>query len=65
MVISDSLDGIEQYSTDHANQSVQSAASISMLKNTLDMQKMQGAQLTKMMEMSVNPGLGGNIDIRL
>ena len=38
---------------------------VSMLSKTLDSQEMQGDALAKMMEMSVNPNVGANIDIRL
>jgi hypothetical protein len=34
-----------------------------MLSKTLDLQEAQGSQLTKMMEMSVNPAVGGNFDM--
>ena len=36
-----------------------------MLSKALDMQEMQGAQITKMMELSVNPNLGGSIDVQI
>lgn len=36
-----------------------------MLKKSLDSIESSGAALTKMMEQSVNPNLGANIDIRL
>lgn len=36
-----------------------------MLKKSLDNVENSGAALTKMMEQSVNPNLGANIDIRL
>lgn len=38
---------------------------ISLLKNSLDMIEANGAALTKMMEQSVNPNIGANIDIKL
>lgn len=56
---------IELYSMAHATNSVLQAFSTGMLSKTLDMQEMQGAELTKMMEQSVNPNLGGTIDIRI
>lgn len=47
-------------------------ASVSVLKMAMDTAKVQAIDLTKMleentkiMEQSVNPNLGGNIDIRL
>lgn len=56
---------IELYSMALATNSVLQAFSTGMLSKTLDMQEMQGAELTKMMEQSVNPNLGGTIDIRI
>lgn len=38
---------------------------ISMLKKSLDAVETNGEMITKMMEQSVNPNLGSNIDIRL
>lgn len=38
---------------------------ISLLKKTLDVVEQSGAMFTKMMEQSVNPNIGSNIDIRL
>lgn len=38
---------------------------MAMLKKSLDSVETSGAMLTKMMEQSVNPNLGANIDIRL
>lgn len=37
----------------------------SLLKKSLDMMEINGDMMTKMMEQSVNPSIGGNIDIRL
>lgn len=37
----------------------------SMLKKSLDMVETNGAMLVKMMEQSVNPNIGSNIDVRL
>ncbi len=41
------------------------AIDISFLKKTLDSVETSGDMLTKMMEQSVNPLVGRNIDIRL
>ena len=56
---------IAGYSVANASVNVQQSVSVAMLSKTLDVQQMQGDQLTKMMEMSVNPSVGGNIDILL
>lgn len=41
------------------------AIDISMLKKTLDSVEANGDMITQMMEQSVNPFVGTNIDIRL
>ena len=41
------------------------AIDTSILKKSLDTAEQTGAMLTKMMEQSVNPNIGANIDIRL
>ncbi len=41
------------------------AIDISLLKKSLDAVEMNGAMMTQMMEQSVNPNIGANIDIRL
>lgn len=56
---------IASYSMSNASASISSQISVAMLAKTLDMQEIMGEEMTKMMEMSVNPSVGGNIDIRL
>lgn len=41
------------------------AIDTSILKKSLDLIETNGDMLTKMMEQSVNPNIGANIDIRL
>ncbi len=41
------------------------AIDIAMLKKSLDVVEENGDMITQMMERSVNPNIGGNIDIRL
>jgi hypothetical protein len=41
------------------------AIDTSILKKSMDMMETNGDMLTKMMEQSVNPNIGSNIDIRL
>lgn len=41
------------------------AIDISMLKKSLDAVETSGDMITKMMEQSVNPNIGANIDVRL
>ncbi|MCI8365610.1 MAG: putative motility protein [Eubacterium sp.] len=56
---------IASYSMANASLSVMSNVSVAMLDKTLDLQKTMGDNITRMMEQSVNPSLGGNIDIRV
>lgn len=64
MEISDGID-IAAYSVAHTSMDIMSQVSMAVLDKTLDMQQMMGDHLTKLMEMSVNPSLGGNIDIHI
>lgn len=63
MEISDGLD-ISSYSAINSQNQVTQDVGTAMLKKAMDMQEIQGNQLVQMMEQSVNPGLGRNIDIR-
>ena len=56
---------IASYSMGNATNNLMQSVGVSMLSKTLDSQEMQGDTLAKMMEMSVNPNVGANIDIRL
>lgn len=64
MEIRDGLD-VAAYSVANARAKVEQGVGIAMLKKAMDLQEMQGDQLAQMMEQSVNPGLGRNIDIRI
>lgn len=56
---------IASYSMANATNNLMQSVGVSMLSKTLDSQEMQGDAFAKMMEMSVNPNVGANIDIRL
>ena len=56
---------IAGYANANAVQSLQSNVSVAMMKKSLDLQEAMGDQITKMMELSVNPSLGGTIDIHI
>lgn len=56
---------IVSYASANAVQSTQSEISLAMMAKTLDLQETMGDQITQMMELSVNPSIGGNIDIRV
>ena len=64
MEIRSGLD-VATYSIARAQTRVEQSVGTAMLKKALDLQEMQGDQLVQMMEQSVNPGLGCNIDIRV
>ena len=64
MEISDGL-AIADYSMANAQISIMQKVSTQMLAKTLDTMEAEGAQLTKMMEQSVTPNLGQNIDVRI
>ena len=56
---------IASYSMANVANNLMQSVGVSMLSKTLDSQEMQGDALAKMMEMSVIPNVGANIDIRL
>ena len=64
MEISDGID-VAAYYVANAQTKVEQGIGTGMLKKAMDMQEVMGAQLVQMMEQSVNPGLGRNIDIRI
>lgn len=62
MEIVDGFD-IAAYSMMNAQAKIADAVGVQMLKKTMDLQEIQGNELVRMMEQSVNPGLGRSIDI--
>lgn len=59
------IQGLGLSTTVLANANTQSAVGIAMLNKALDADQTTGEALTQMLERSVNPMLGQNIDIRL
>ena len=64
MELADGID-IAAYSIAHSEVQMMQGVSTAILAKTLDMAEIQGAELTRLMELSVNPDLGSNIDILL
>ena len=64
MDISDGID-IARYATISAQNSTMEGVGIPMMSKALDMQEQMGAEITQMMEQSVNPNLGANVDLRV
>lgn len=59
------INGLGMSSTVLSNSNTQSAVGLMMLNKALDADQMNGDAMTKMLERSVNPMVGQNIDIRL
>lgn len=59
------INGLGMSSTVLSNSNKQSAVGLMMLNKALDADQMNGDAMTKMLERSVNPMVGQNIDIRL
>jgi len=59
------INGLGLSTTVLSNSNTQSAVGMMMLNKALDADQMNGDVLTKMLERSVNPMVGQNIDIRL
>ena len=64
MEISDGMD-IASYAMMNSQLQISQGVSTQVLKKTMDLHEAQGIHLVQMMEQSVNPGLGQNIDIRI
>ena len=62
--VSSALMAVQSYGP-YATGSLSQAVSIKMLENTMEMSESMNAQLVSMMEQSVNPNLGSNLDIRI
>ncbi len=62
--VSSALMAVQSYGP-YASGSLAQAVSVKMLDNAMEMNETINAQLVSMMEQSVNPNLGGNIDIRV
>lgn len=62
--VSSALSALQSYGP-YATGGLSQAVSIKMLDNTMEMSEAMNAQLVSMMEQSVNPNLGANIDIRV
>ena len=58
-----SIDAIPYISMAMAHEQVMSSVGTSMLEASLDLASTQVDSLTKAMELSVNPAVGGNFDV--
>ncbi len=59
------INGLGMSSTVLANANTQSAVGLALLNKAMDADQASGEALTQMLERSVNPMVGQNIDIRL
>ena len=64
MELSDGMD-IARYASLNSQYTAMEGVGFAMLKNAMEVQEEMGAALTQMMEQSVNPALGANIDYRV
>ena len=62
--VSSALSAVQSFGS-FATGSLSEAVSIKMLDNAMALNESMNAQMVSMMEQSVNPNLGGNIDIRV
>ncbi len=65
MTIGNGVDSAAYYSSVNSGNELMMQIGTQILKKTMDAAEIQGAQITRMMEQSVNPGLGANVDIRI
>ena len=62
--VSSALSAVQSYGP-YMTGNVSQVASVKMLDQTMEMSEAMNTQLIRMMEQSVNPNLGGNIDVRV
>lgn len=62
--VSSALSAVSAYGP-YPTANIGQAVSIKMLDQTMEMSEAMNAQLVQMMEQSVNPHLGGSLDIRI
>lgn len=62
--VSSALSAVNSYAPTSIG-SVAQAVSVEMLDQAMSMNEAMNAQLISLMEQSVNPNLGGNIDLRI
>ncbi len=62
--VSSALSAVTSYGS-YATGSVAQAVSVEMLDQAMDMNEAMNTQLITLMEQSVTPHLGGNIDLRI
>ena len=60
-----SVDAIPMISTIMAQNNVMQSVGTAMLSKTMDVASAEMADLTKSMELSVNPNIGGNFDMSI
>ena len=65
--VSSALSAVSSYNigTSTSAVSLPEVVSVAMLDMTMELNEQLNTQMMKMMEQSVNPHLGGNIDIRI
>ena len=56
---------IASLSTDLAMSKTMTAVGTAVMKQTMDVNETMGTEMVKMMEQSVTPHLGGNVDVKL
>ena len=62
--VSSALSAVRSYGA-YSTGSIAQVASVKMLDKTMEMSEAMNAQLVNMMEQSVTPHIGGNIDLRI
>lgn len=62
--VSSALSAVQSYGA-YSTGSLAQAVSVKMLDNAMEMNETMNSQLISLMEQSVNPNVGGTIDIRI
>ncbi len=58
-----SLNDVEHFAMTNTASQIKNEINVQLLSNSIDQIKTQGTDMIRMMELSVNPNIGSNVDI--
>lgn len=58
-----SLNDVEHFAMTNTANQIKNEINVQLLSNSIDQIKTQGTDMIRMMELSVNPNIGSNVDV--
>jgi hypothetical protein len=58
-----SLNDVEHFAMTNTASQIKNEINVQLLSNSIDQIKTQGTDMIRMMELSVNPNIGSNVDV--